>query len=85
MYVQDTPSLDRASLTGCVRCQNPYRLGNTTFYGNGSNFAVDTTQPFTVVTQWITADGTDTGELTEIRRKYVQNGKVIENPSISGN
>ena len=68
-----------------MRCQNPYRLGNTTFYGNGSNFAVDTTQPFTVVTQWITADGTDTGELTEIRRKYVQNGKVIENPSISGN
>merc|ERR1712165_38517 len=31
------------------------------------------------VTQFITADGTDTGELVEIRRKYVQNGNVIEN------
>ena len=53
---------------------NPYRLGATIFYGNGSKFAVDTTKPFTIV---ITADDTDTGELTEIRRKYVQNG-IIE-------
>ena len=31
----------------------------------------------TVVTQFITVDGTDTGDLHEIRRFYVQNGKVI--------
>ena len=55
---------------------NPYRLGATDFYGNSSSFSVDTTKPFTVVTQWITSDGTDTGDLIEIRRKYVQGGKV---------
>jgi len=31
----------------------------------------------TVVTQFITADGTDTGDLAEIRRLYLQDGKVI--------
>ena len=33
----------------------------------------------TVVTQFITDDGTDTGELVEMRRIYVQDGKVFEN------
>merc|ERR1712137_1533138 len=33
----------------------------------------------TVVTQFITSDGTDNGDLTEIRRLYVQNGEVIQN------
>merc|ERR1712039_827468 len=47
--------------------------------GPGSEFTVDSSQVVTVVTQFITADGTDTGELVEIRRKYVQNGNVIEN------
>ncbi|RAH67783.1 putative 1,4-beta-D-glucan-cellobiohydrolyase [Aspergillus aculeatinus CBS 121060] len=56
---------------------NPYRLGNTNFYGPGKT--VDTSKPFTVVTQFITNDGTDTGTLTEIRRLYVQNGVVIGN------
>jgi cellulose 1,4-beta-cellobiosidase len=62
---------------------NPYRLGETGFYGNSSSFKIDTTKPFTVVTQWITDDGTDTGNLVEIRRKYVQNGQVFENPKIT--
>lgn len=33
----------------------------------------------TVVTQFLTSDNTTTGDLTEIRRVYVQNGKVIQN------
>lgn len=33
----------------------------------------------TVVTQFITSDGTDDGDLIEIRRIYVQDGKVIPN------
>lgn len=46
-------------------------MGNQNFFGSGSNFAVDTTKPFTLVTQFVTADGTDSGDLSEIRRFYV--------------
>lgn len=56
---------------------NSYRMGDTDFYGPGKT--VDTKSKFTVVTQFITDDGTDTGTLSEIRRKYVQGGKVIDN------
>jgi cellulose 1,4-beta-cellobiosidase len=56
---------------------NPYRMGNTSYFGAGD--LVDTKRPFTVVTQFITADGTDGGVLSEIRRIYVQNGRVIPN------
>jgi len=59
---------------------NPFRMGNTTFYGRGPGFAVDTTRPMTVVTQFITEDGTDTGRLSEIRRFYVQDKRVIHSP-----
>merc|ERR1711976_141027 len=31
---------------------------------------------------FITSDNTDTGDLVEIRRKYVQGGKVIETPDL---
>ena len=62
---------------------NPYRFGVKSFYGNSSSFAIDTTKPFQVVTQWITSDGSANGDLTEIRRKYVQGGKVIETPQVS--
>lgn len=58
---------------------NSYRLGARSFYGPGQEFAVNTLKPFTIVTQFITADGTDSGDLTEIRRFYVQDGKKIEN------
>ncbi|CAK0799771.1 unnamed protein product [Prorocentrum cordatum] len=58
---------------------NPYRMGEPTFYGPGSKFTLDTSKPFTVVTQFVTEDGTDEGALVDIRRKYVQDGQVIEN------
>ncbi|KAF1949584.1 glycoside hydrolase [Byssothecium circinans] len=56
---------------------NSYRMGDKAFYGPGAK--VDSKKKMTVVTQFITSDGTDTGTLTEIRRKYVQNGVVIDN------
>jgi len=56
---------------------NSFRMGDKTFFGKG--MTVDSTKPFTVVTQFITNDGTDSGTLGEIKRLYVQNGKVIEN------
>jgi cellulose 1,4-beta-cellobiosidase len=58
---------------------NPYRMGNQSFYGPSK--IVDTTSPFTVVTQFITSDGTSSGTLSEIKRLYVQNGKVISQSS----
>lgn len=62
---------------------NPYRVGNKTLYGYGSKFQVDTSKPFTVKTQFITKDNTDTGELVEIRRYYVQGGKTIYGGSLT--
>jgi len=58
---------------------NNFRMGGPDFYGLGSQFAVDTEKPVTVVTQFLTHDGTDTGDLSEIKRFFVQDGKVIEN------
>jgi cellulose 1,4-beta-cellobiosidase len=60
----------------------PYRLGNTDFYGVGSDFTIDTSKKFTVVTQFITEDGTDDGDLIEIKRFFVQDGKTVENPTV---
>lgn len=53
-------------------------MGDTTFYGPGKT--VDTASKFTVVTQFIG------NPLTEIRRFYVQNNKLIPNSmsTISG-
>jgi len=59
---------------------NPFRMGNETFYGKGPGFSVDTTKPMTVVTQFLTTDGTDEGDLSEIRRFYVQDGRVVHSP-----
>ncbi|KAF2090565.1 glycoside hydrolase family 7 protein [Saccharata proteae CBS 121410] len=63
---------------------NPYRQGNTSFYGEGKT--VDTSSKFTVVTQFLTTDGTSSGTLNEIKRFYVQDGEVIPNSvsTISG-
>lgn len=55
---------------------NSYRQGNTSFYGPGAEFTVDTTQVVTVVTQFITGDD---GSLSDIKRFYVQNDVVISN------
>lgn len=64
---------------------NSYRMGDTGFYGPGGS-GVDTSKKFTVVTQFISSDGTDSGTLSEIRRVYVQNGNVVKNSvtSIAG-
>jgi len=56
---------------------NPYRLGQHSFYQ--PNATVDTTRPFTVVTQFLTTTGDGKGDLREIRRLYVQDDKVINN------
>lgn len=58
---------------------NPYRRGLHNFYGRG--MTIDTLQPFTVTTRFITDDGTASGTLIDIRRQYIQNGKVIPNPT----
>ncbi|KAG8903587.1 hypothetical protein FRC01_009142, partial [Tulasnella sp. 417] len=60
---------------------NPYRLGNPSFYGAG--MTIDTTKKLTVVTQFLTDDGTPSGSLIEIRRKYVQNGVTISNSHVN--
>jgi cellulose 1,4-beta-cellobiosidase len=69
---------------------NSFRQGNKTFYGPGATNTVNTQQKMTVVTQFITHDGTDTGRLTEIKRFYVQGGRTIANsestiPGVPGN
>lgn len=56
---------------------NSYRMGNDSFYGPEGT--IDTASPITVITQFITSDGTDNGTLTEIRRVYVQDDVVIQN------
>lgn len=62
---------------------NPYRIGAKDFFGPGSNFTVDSSNKFTVVTQFITSDGTDSGDLTSIRRSYMQDGKHINTTSVT--
>jgi len=62
---------------------NPYREGAHKFYGPGPEFTLDSTKPMTVVTQFPTDDGTDTGKLLEMKRFYIQDGKTIYNPSPS--
>ncbi|KAK3323332.1 endoglucanase EG-1 precursor [Cercophora scortea] len=64
---------------------NPYRVGQTPFYQVGKNATgVDTSRVFTVVTQFLTTATNNTvgGDLREIRRLYVQDGKVIENAQV---
>ena len=56
---------------------NPYRLGAHKFYGPKGS--VDTTRKFTVVTQFLTNNNRATGALSQIKRLYVQDGRVIQN------
>ncbi|KAI1846648.1 hypothetical protein JX265_009049 [Neoarthrinium moseri] len=65
---------------------NSYRQGNKTFYGPGSGFTIDSSKKVTIVTQFLQ----EGGELSEIKRFYVQNGKVVPNSEstiagVSGN
>lgn len=56
---------------------NPYRMGYPEYYGRG--YTVDTTRPFSVVTQF-NADESNT--LISYTRIYVQDGVIIEMPSV---
>ena len=47
-----------------------------TFWGPGSEFTLDSSRDVQVVTQFLTSDGTDTGELVEVRRKWVQGRRI---------
>ncbi|TFK31376.1 glycoside hydrolase [Crucibulum laeve] len=60
---------------------NSYRMGDTSFYGKG--LTVDTSKKFTVVTQFLTNNNSSSGSLSEIRRLYVQDGKVIQNSKVN--
>merc|ERR1712078_212848 len=55
--------------------------------GPGSDYKINSQQPVTVTTQFITEDGTDNGQVTQVRQFYAQNGKTIEHPqySVNGN
>jgi cellulose 1,4-beta-cellobiosidase len=67
-----------ASLCDADGCDfNSYRMGDTDFYGPGKT--LDTNKPMTVVTQFISTDGTANGDLKEIKRFYVQNGQTYAN------
>ncbi|CCO33072.1 glycosyl hydrolase family 7 protein [Rhizoctonia solani AG-1 IB] len=74
----DSTGTECASFCDQPGCDfNSFRMGDKSFYGAG--LTVDTKKKITVVTQFITADGTSSGALKEIRRLYVQDGKVIQN------
>lgn len=57
---------------------NPYRLGDRTLYGKGSQFRVNSEKPYRAITQFITQDGTDNTDIVMMRRIYEQDGKVID-------
>jgi cellulase len=70
---------------GCA--WNPYRVNVTDYYGASAQFRVDTTRPFTVVTQFLTSGKKDKKDkkkekMTKIHRLYVQDGKVIESYTV---
>merc|ERR1712127_61962 len=82
--------LHSCSGSGCDSCDasgceyNEHKLGSPYFYGQGGE--LDTQKPFTVVTQFKTDNGLDTGTLVEVKQFYVQEGRAIANPvsSIGG-
>jgi len=62
---------------------NPYQLEEKMFYGRGIRYTIDTTKPYTVVTRFVAVDGAADGDLEEIQRFYIQNGKIIRNPIVN--
>ncbi|RAL02632.1 putative endoglucanase [Aspergillus ibericus CBS 121593] len=66
---------DECASAGCIF--NPYMAGSRNFWGPGME--VDTAKPLTIITQFVTDDNTTSGMLVQIRRMYIQDGKVIPN------
>ncbi|KAF9453502.1 carbohydrate-binding module family 1 protein [Macrolepiota fuliginosa MF-IS2] len=60
---------------------NSFRMGDQSYYGPGKT--IDTSRKFTVVTQFITDNNSTSGTLSEIRRIYVQDGKVFQNSKVN--
>ncbi|KAI9660445.1 MAG: endoglucanase 1 [Bathelium mastoideum] len=60
---------------------NAYAQGYKNYWAPGGT--LDTSKPFTVITQFITNDGTTTGTLSEIRRIYQQNNRTVPS-AVSG-
>ncbi|KAA0201489.1 Glycosyl Hydrolase 7 [Hyalella azteca] len=58
-----------------------YRNGVHDFYGPG--MTVDSSKKVTLVTQFITSDGTDNGDLVEVRRIFIQDGQTIQNTAVN--
>ncbi|KAH7128741.1 concanavalin A-like lectin/glucanase domain-containing protein [Dendryphion nanum] len=58
---------------------NPYKTGETGYYGPSADFKVDTSRPFTVVSQFPAKNGI----LQEYVRWYIQDGKVIQNAAVN--
>jgi hypothetical protein len=57
---------------------NPYRE-STSFYGPSKT--IDTKKRFTVVTQFISDNGADGGNVKEVRRLWIQGGKLVQTPT----
>nr|AEI71804.1 endoglucanase I [Trichoderma longibrachiatum] len=61
---------------------NPYGSGYPNYFGPGDT--VDTSKPFTIITQFNTDNGSPSGNLVSITRKYRQNGVDIPNAKPGG-
>merc|ERR1712048_1470041 len=72
---------------GCDMQSNRLTGSDAHFWGPGSDNKINSQQPVTVTTQFITDDGTDNGQVTQVRQFYTQNGVTIEHPqyTVNGN
>merc|ERR1712048_1505941 len=72
---------------GCDIQSNRLNGKDAKFWGPGSDNKINSQQPVTVTTQFITDDGTDNGQVTQVRQFYTQNGVTIEHPqyTVNGN
>jgi cellulose 1,4-beta-cellobiosidase len=72
---------DKCDKNGCG--WNPYQDSATGTISNfyGPSKTIDTTKKFTVVTQFISDNGADSGNLKEVRRLWIQGGKLIQTPN----
>ncbi|KAI9712063.1 MAG: endoglucanase 1 [Bogoriella megaspora] len=60
---------------------NAYSAGYKNYWAPGGT--LDTSKPFTIITQFFTNDNTTSGTLSEIRRIYKQNGQIVPS-AVSG-